>query len=107
MKAQRVGERQADKRLCVCKQLRQMATCGELDANKIFFPGEKLMCLGHVGVKSSQNNRLRQDERAKKKDIDPKLLIRGKNREGLAPWRRSGCVPMASVRYGSWKGGQD
>ena len=51
-----MGERQADKRPRVCKQLKQMAICGELDPNKIFFAGEKLMCLGHVGEKSSQNN---------------------------------------------------
>ena len=93
VKAQCLGERQADKRLRVCKQLKQMAICGELDVNKNFSAGEKLICMGHVGEKSSQNNRLRQDEGAKKKDIDPKLLIRGKKQGGVGVMASLGiCV---------------
>ena len=83
VKAQCLGERQVAKRLRICKQLKQMISCGELDVNKIFFAGEKLFCVGQVGKKSPRNNRLRQDEGTKKKDIDPKLLIRGKKQGGV------------------------
>ena len=101
VKAQSSDGRQEDMRFRVCEHLQRVISNGEPLASQILATGDKLFCAGQVGTKLPRNNRLWRDQRPENKDIDPRLLPRGKEGGG-------GVVMSPGVcSNGVGQGGQD